>query len=266
MAAFADGVVAGLYRYPLKGFSAEPLSEVLASVNKALAGDRIYAVENGPSGFLRKSPTHISKTKLVALVGVSRLAHVFTQLDLRTHELLATTPGMEPFTASLRSRPGREQFSAWLTRFLGDDVKRELRVLEAPAHHFLDSPAAHISVINLASLRDLERRMDRTVDPVRFRANIHIDGWPPWSELGIENGATFNLGAARLKVFYWTSRCVATHVNPRSGLRDLDIMTTLRTLTPNVNFGFYVLVIDGSHHVRRCRKRLSACLTTGIVR
>lgn len=36
-----------------------------------------------------------------------------------------------------------------------------------------------VSVINLESVRDLERRTAHEIDPLRFRANVYVDGLPP---------------------------------------------------------------------------------------
>ncbi len=43
--------ITGLYRYPIKGLTPEPLSRVPLRVGQTLPADRRYAIENGPSGF-----------------------------------------------------------------------------------------------------------------------------------------------------------------------------------------------------------------------
>jgi uncharacterized protein YcbX len=238
------GVVQELYRFPLKGFTPERVAHVSLSVADQFPDDRIYAVENGPSGFLEQDPSHVSKTKLAVLVGIPRVALVQTKLDLKTHALAATAPGMSPFRGKLNVPQDRERFAIWLANFLGEQVGGTLKVLRAPGHRFLDSPLGYVSVVNLASVRDLERRMGRPIDPLRFRSNFYVDGWAPWSELKIPNGSLCNMGKAQLKVFYPTKRCLATHVNPLTGTRDLDIIGALSAITPNVNCGFYVHVVQ----------------------
>ena len=42
-----------------------------------------------------------------------------------------------------------------------------------------------ISFINLASVAAIEDMVGATVDPLRFRANIYVEGWPAWSELDL---------------------------------------------------------------------------------
>jgi uncharacterized protein YcbX len=43
--------IRAIYRYPVKGLSAEPLATAALTPGETLTGDRRYAIENGPSGF-----------------------------------------------------------------------------------------------------------------------------------------------------------------------------------------------------------------------
>ena len=43
--------VAALYRYPVKGLSAEALAAAVVLPGETIPFDRAYAIENGPSGF-----------------------------------------------------------------------------------------------------------------------------------------------------------------------------------------------------------------------
>ena len=43
--------VVALYRYPVKGFSPEPLERVRIEMGGTFPFDRAFAIENGPSGF-----------------------------------------------------------------------------------------------------------------------------------------------------------------------------------------------------------------------
>jgi len=42
-----------------------------------------------------------------------------------------------------------------------------------------------ISIVNRASVRDLEVRTGTVLDPLRFRCNVLIDGLEPWSVLDL---------------------------------------------------------------------------------
>jgi uncharacterized protein YcbX len=83
-----------------------------------------------------------------------------------------------------------------------------------------------ISLVNLASVRDLESRTGTVVDPMRFRANLFVDGLPAWFELGALS-EEFSLGGVRVRAVHRTKRCAATEVDPRTGRRDLPVVTMI---------------------------------------
>ena len=59
--------------------------------------------------------------------------------------------------------------------------------------HFMDKPENLVSLINLATVRSLEEQWGYEIDPLRFRANIYIDGAEPWEEFDWV-GADIRLG------------------------------------------------------------------------
>jgi len=50
--------IQAIYRYPIKGLTPEPLAAALRP-GQTVPGDRIYAIENGPSGFDPAAPAHL---------------------------------------------------------------------------------------------------------------------------------------------------------------------------------------------------------------
>ena len=64
------------------------------------------------------------------------------------------------------------------------------------------------------------------VSEVRFRSNIAVDGLAAWEEQSWV-GRKIRLGAVEFDVVKPKTRCLATHANPKTGERDLAILTTL---------------------------------------
>ena len=100
------------------------------------------------------------------------------------------------------------------------------KVLQADGHSFSDVAAKVVSIINLASVAAIETVVGVPVHPLRFRANLYVDGWPAWHEFSLV-GQEIAIGAARLKVTKRIVRCAATNVDPDTGIRDLAIPATL---------------------------------------
>src|ERR1700753_4410731 len=79
--------ITGLYRYPVKGLSPEPLAEVALDIGQTFPADRRYAIENGPSGFDPKAPAWLPKSPFLMLMRNERLAALKTQFDDRSRSL-----------------------------------------------------------------------------------------------------------------------------------------------------------------------------------
>ena len=76
-----------IYRYPVKGLSPEPLDRTKLAVGETLPGDRLYAIENGPSGFDPAAPRHQPKQRYLMLMRNERLARLRTRFDHANHTL-----------------------------------------------------------------------------------------------------------------------------------------------------------------------------------
>src|SRR6202140_5966237 len=73
--------IQAIYRYPVKGLSPEPMQRAWLAVGETLPGDRLYAIENGPSHFDPALPRHQPKTRYLMLMRNERptaLRAVFT--------------------------------------------------------------------------------------------------------------------------------------------------------------------------------------------
>jgi len=236
-----NGYVAAIFRHPVKGFTPESLTHVDLAPGEGFPHDRTYAVENGPSGFDPEAPAWVTKQKFTVLAAIPKVAAARTRVDDATGVLTAHAPGRPTFAGRLAEPAGREAFAAWLTEFLDpDDVRGPLRVVDARGQfRFTDHPMGQVSVINLASVRDLSAKMGVELDPLRFRGNLYVEGWPAWAENGWE-GRELMVGWARASVFKPIVRCAATEVDPTTAERDLEVVKALFDNYGHMHCGIYI--------------------------
>ena len=241
----ATGTVAALWRHPVKGFTPEPLDAVDLPTGGWFPGDRMFAVEDGPSGFNRAAPEHLPKQKFTVLMRTAEVAGVRTRWDEATRTLHAEADG-EGISILVDEPVARGHFATWLESILDDAVSGPLRLVSAEGldHRFMDDPAGRISILNLASVRDFETRVGRPVDPRRFRANVWVEGWPAWVENDIA-GRELILGGARLTGAKPIVRCAATHVDPDAAIRDFDLVPSLFEQYGHRWCGVYAAIADG---------------------
>ena len=199
--AHMSGHVAGHLPPPGEGLHARAAARRRSSrPARAFRSTALWAVENGPCGFDPAAPAFIR----------SRSSRSWPRSPRSPPPAPATT--RRPACCT-RPRPGAPEFAVRLADPAGPRGLRRLArptcwarrptgrcaCIEAPAtHRFTDHPLGQVSIINLASVRDLGQRMGVELDPLRFRANLYVEGWPAWAENGWTGKATdAGLGAGR---------------------------------------------------------------------
>jgi len=230
-----------IYRYPVKGLSPQPYQRVTLRAGQTLPNDRRYAVENGPSGFNPAAPAWLSKSNFLMLMRNERLAALQTSFDDATSTLTIHRDGAEVARGNLETAEGRNTIERYLADYCANDLKGTPKVLTAPPHSFSDVARKVVSIINLASVRAIEQVIGRPVNPLRFRANLYVEGWPAWSEFDLLD-KPLAIGKARAKVVKRIVRCAATNVDPVTAARDMEIPQTLQRTFGHGDCGIYAEV------------------------
>ena len=236
--------IQSIYRYPVKGLSPERMPKVMLAPGGTLPADRMYAIENGPSGFDPAAPQYFPKQRFLMLMRNERLAALDTRYDEASHALTVRLNGAKAARGDLRTPEGRTAIEEFFARYCADDLRGPPKVLAGEGHSFSDVSAKVVSIINLASVAAIEEAVGAPVDPLRFRANLYVDGWPAWREFELMK-QTLAIGEVRLTVIKRIVRCAATNVEPRTGIRDLEIPKTLMKTVGHMDCGVYAKVAAG---------------------
>lgn len=236
-----------LYRYPVKGLSAEALEEAHVEPGGALPWDRAFALAQGDAPFDPNAPQFLPKSNFMCLLRNSRIARLAAGFDGHDRILSITAPDGSKIADSPLTPEGRERIGAFLVRYLGEEARHGEaggpRFHHVPGHVFGDQRKPAISLIGLASLAAYQRDTGTPRELQRFRANIYFSGAPPWTEFDwVEQ--TLQVGGATLVVTKRTRRCDATQVNPATGLRDADPVRELMRLYGHPDLGIHTEVVE----------------------
>jgi uncharacterized protein YcbX len=236
--------ITGIYRYPVKGLTPEQLPRVALNVGQTLPADRRYAIENGPSGFDPAAPKWMSKAHFLMLMRDEWLVGLHTQFDDASNVLTIRRDGSVVTQGDLETAQGRGAIEAFFATSFGEKIKGPPKILRGLDHSFSDVATQVVSIINLASLKAIADIVGQPVHPLRFRANLYVEGWPAWHEFDLL-GKTIAIGDVRLKVVKRILRCAAINVDPETAARDLTIPQTLLRTYGNADCGVYAEVIAG---------------------
>ncbi len=234
--------IAEICRYPVKGLSAESLESVQLSVGGCLPHDRRFALAHGTSRYDSADPRWLPRTNFLMLARDERLAQLRVRFDENSGLLTLLRDGKQVVSGQPDDIMGRTLIGQFFAGFMAGSSLGTPKLVTAEGVAFTDAPDKWVSIINLASVRDLERVARGVIDPQRFRGNLYIESDKPWQEFGWV-GQTLTLGEARLRVTQPIERCAATNVNPQSAERDLNIPLTLRKGYGHMNMGVYAEVV-----------------------
>ena len=238
--------VQSLYRYPVKGLTPESLPSVELQPGATMPFDRAYAIENGPGRFDPEKPRHLPKISFLMLMRDERLAALDTHFDDATQTLTILRDGKQVARGNMSTTIGRQMIEQFMAAYMKASLRGAPKVVTAEGHSFSDVSAKCLHIVNLASLRELERAVGKPVHPLRFRANVYLEGLPAWEEFRWLDqdmlGKDLELGPVRLSVFKRTVRCDATNVDPATAQRDMAIPQVLLRTFGHQDFGVYAKV------------------------
>ena len=235
-----------IYRYPVKGLTPEQLVRAALNPGQTLLADRRYAIENGPSGFDPAEPKWMPKPHFLMLMRDEWLADLRTHFDDASHVLTIRHNGAIAAQGDLETPDGRAAIENFFANVFAKQIKGPPKVLSSQGHSFSDVARKVVSIINLASVRAIESMVDCPVHPLRFRANLYVEGWPAWHEFDLVD-RIITIGETRLKVVKRITRCAAINVDPDTAQRDLAIPQALMRRLGHNECGIYAEVIAGGN-------------------
>ncbi|MEM8852625.1 MAG: MOSC domain-containing protein [Pseudomonadota bacterium] len=245
-----EGRVAALHRYPVKGLSAEVLSSVTLTPGDAFPADRVLGFARHNSGFDPADPQPMQKQRFYVLMCDADLATLKTGYDEASDTLTLSAPGKAEVVAPLSTPQGEAAAVDAIMAHLSLPEDARPMLARCGPHRFTDQSLSgpvlmrSISLINRQSVAALGKVIGMDVDPMRFRGNILIDGWPAMSELDMME-KTIAIGPTRLKIIKPTRRCAATEVNLETAERDIDMVGRLMATYGHAFMGVFATVLEG---------------------
>jgi len=235
--------ITALYRYPIKGLSPEALERVELEASQCLPLDRRFALARAQAPFDPQAPKWLAKTNFLMLMKDERLAELDAAYDDTRGRLAIRHRGEVVVDEDIRTETGRQAVEDFFHRFMSGALEAPPRLVEAPGHVFTDCATRYVSLINLETVRAIESALGQPVHPLRFRANIYVDGLPAWAEFDWIGKELVAGGDLRFEAAARIDRCAATAVDPQTGMRDLNVPLALRRHFGHIDCGVYLRVI-----------------------
>ncbi|HKW07525.1 MAG TPA: MOSC N-terminal beta barrel domain-containing protein [Candidatus Dormibacteraeota bacterium] len=179
--------VVEIWRYPVKSMAGERLDSC-AVTEGGLEGDRRWA-------FIDQSPARAGKW-----------------FNIKQHAPLMTYHArLRGGALDLVAPDGSNvELDGALVRRFEAEAQRPIELRELPGENF---DAAHVLIVNLATVQMFALEAGMAIDPRRFRANLYVEGLEPEAELGWL-GRVIRAGDAELEVVDRCERCKVITMDP----------------------------------------------------
>ena len=100
-----------------------------------------------------------------------------------------------------------------------------------------------MSLINLNSIGDFEKKINQKVEFQRFRSNFYVDGIQPWEECNWIN-KIIKINNIYFKVEKNIPRCVAINLKPKTDDNTLNLLKSLKKTYNHFDMGIYLTALS----------------------
>ena len=131
---------------------------------------------------------------------------------------------------------------------LESSLKNPIFLLQNKEFPFFDTTHSEktfnsISLINLQSIKDFEKKINQKVEFQRFRGNFYIDGIDAWEERNWI-GKTISINNISFKVEKNIPRCVAINLKPKTDDNGLKLLNLLKKTYNHFDMGIYLTALN----------------------
>ena len=226
------GKLLRIMRYPIKGFSGEEIIQTSLNKHHGIAHDRRWAIRNGS---IPQDSTH-NWQPCQSFVRMTQHEDLpLYNVDHSEDSLYLRHPNGETISIE-KNENHKQRLSSWFSHIdMGLSKSSDNTA-------YWDHHDAHISIINISTVKAMAKSSGMDIDPDRFRGNLLIDTPEPWSELALV-GHRIAIGNAELEVLRPIDRCKSTSVNPSTGTSDINIPHLLSSQYGHVFCGVYARVV-----------------------
>ena len=213
-----------IWRYPIKSHGSENLETIDILNGKTLPLDRKWAVihdqseADGLTWVPCRNFSRVAKAPQLAAISANWISENKLELNHPSIGEICINPDHES-----------EKFINWVNPLMPENRAASKKLVRSVQTGMTDTDFPSISIGNLASHREIEKRHGEELSLLRWRCNLWVDGFAPWDEYKWI-GKSIKIGNVTFKVEEEIVRCLATTANPITGVRDVDTLGLLESM------------------------------------
>ena len=238
---------------PVKSVSFQTLEKCEIKKDVGIIGDRIFAfakdLDLEQAQLFEKSPAERKgKWNKVLTLKNSPVLNKYNFL-FKENKLTLTFKDKEILTINANELNERQLLSNKIVE-LENSLKEPIVLMKNEELPFFDTSISNkvdfinsVSLLNIQSINDFQKKIDKKVEISRFRGNICIDGVKPWEEQEWV-GKIVKINNVSFKVEKKIPRCVAINLKPQSDDNSLNLLQALKKTYNHFDMGIYLTALD----------------------
>ena len=238
---------------PVKSVSFQSINKCEIKKNIGIVGDRIFAfakdLESDKVKLFEKSPEERKgKWNKVLTLKNSPSLNKYNFL-FKNDKLTLISKDKEILTIDVNELSERQLLSNKIIE-LENSLKKPINLMKNEEFPFFDTSISNkvefinsVSLLNIQSINDFQKKINEKVEISRFRGNICIDGIKPWEEQEWV-GKIIKINNVSFKVEKKIPRCVAINLKPKTDDNSLNLLQALKKIYNHFDMGIYLSALD----------------------
>ena len=240
-----NSIVNKLYFSPVKSLSFISEKNLKIRKNLGIKNDRILAftriINEKEANDYQKNPNNRNLKYFLTLKNSPFLNKY--NFIYKNEKLILTYQEKELFKISPSNIDERSSLSNKLTE-LESSLTKPIYLLKNNDFPFYDTSHSNkvlnsMSLINLNSVADFEKKINQKVEFQRFRGNFYVNGIQAWEERNWIN-KIIKINNISFKVEKNIPRCVAINLKPKTDDNSLNLLQSLKKSYNHFDMGIYL--------------------------
>jgi len=238
---------------PVKSVSFQSINTCKIKKNIGIIGDRIFAfaknLDLDKAQLFEKSPEERKgKWNKVLTLKNSPVLNKYNFL-YKENNLTLTFKDKKILTIDINELSERQLLSDKIIE-LENSLEQPIVLMKNEEFPFFDTSISNkvnfvnsVSLLNIQSVKDFQKKSKKKIEISRFRGNICIDGIKPWEEREWI-GKTIKINNISFKVEKNIPRCVAINLKPTTDDNSLNLLQSLKKNYNHFEMGIYLTALD----------------------
>ena len=241
--------ISSMHYCPVKSLSFQSTNSCDIKKDLGMKNDRIFAFSRGVDLEKAKSMEKNPKERKLNFLLTLKNSPVLNKYNftLNNNKLTLTHNDKEIISISSDNPDERSLLSDKLIE-LESSLAKPIYLLKNNEFPFFDTSHSNnifnsMSLINLNTIKDFEKKINEKVEFQRFRGNFYVDGINAWEERNWIN-KIIKINDCVFKVEKNIPRCVAINIKPKTDDNSLNLLNSLKKTYNHYDMGIYLTALE----------------------